>query len=329
MSDMGTPPDTPVRKGVKIWGLIAIAALLALVQFATLPAQPRILSVINNFAHGPVFGVLAILLLGWLRPRFASRPWCAYAAAWLLAVAAGIALEVLQISTRRDASVEDVFTNMLGAGCFLSLAAYFDRSIWPSRPRSRPTLLLIAGGIQLLVMLVPVGHALLAYASRMERFPTIMQFTSVLDMYFIELRGCEEAVGGPSFKVSGPAGEPALWLRCYGNDWPGVSSIEPSPDWRRFDRLRIDVTNPGANEIALGLRIHDIGNGQEYEDRFNREFAIGAGTREVLVVNLEDIASSPANRTLDLARIGGLVLFRVSPATAQQVDFILTRVWLE
>jgi len=279
------------------------------------------LGVISNFAHGPVFGALAFILLGWLRPHFVSRPWFAYVTALLLAVAAGFALEVLQIFTRRDASVADVMTNTLGAGCCLSLAACFDRSIWHSRFRPRRSLLLIAAGLQLFVMLVPVGHALLGYASRMERFPTIMQFTSALDMYFIELRNCEA--------ISGHAGDPALRVRCYGNDWPGISNFEPSPDWRRFHRLRIDVTNPGEGELTLGLRIHDIGGGQEYEDRFNREFVIGAGTRRVVDVNLEDIASSPANRTLDLSRIGGLVLFRASPATPHPAEFILTRVWLE
>jgi hypothetical protein len=97
----------------------------------------------------------------------------------------------------------------------------------------------------------------------------------------------------------------------------------------RQHRLRIDVTNSGENELTLGLRIHDIGGGQEYDDRFNREFEIEAGTRRVLDVKLADIASSPANRTLDLSRIGGLVLFRVSSATPHPAEFILTRVWLE
>ena len=317
---MGTL-HAPVRKAVKIWRFVAAAALLALVQFATLPAQPKMLVVINNFAHGPVFGALALILLGWLRPHFVSRPWFGYAAALLLAVAAGIAIEVLQIFTRRDASVADVLTNTLGAGCCLSLAAYFDRSIWHSRSRPRPRWLLIAAGVQLSMMLMPVGHALLGYASRMGRFPTIMQFTSPLDMYFIELRNCEE--------IAGHVGDPALRVRCWGSDWPGISNIEPVRDWRRYQRLQIDVTNPGESELTLGLRIHDIGKGQAYEDRFNREFTIAAGTRQVLDVPLKDIASSPANRQLELSRIGGLVLFRVSAGTPHAADFILTRVWLE
>jgi VanZ family protein len=317
----------PSRKNAKIWGLGAAAALLALVQFAALPAQPKILSVINNFAHGPVFGALSLVLLAGLRPHFLLRPWLAYVAALLLAVAAGVAIEVLQIFSRRDASIADVLTNALGAGSCLSLAAYFDRSIWHAR--RRPRILLVAGILQIFIILVPVGQALLAYASRLERFPTIMQFTSALDMYFIDLRDCEGTIVEPSFNGPGHGGNQALRVLCYGDDWPGIANIEPSPDWRRYRRLRIDVTNSGKNELTLGLRIHDIGGGQEYDDRFNREFEIEAGTRRVLDVKLADIASSPANRTLDLSRIGGLVLFRVSSATPHPAEFILTRVWLE
>ena len=317
MGDMGTRDDS-VAKVAPIWGFVAAAALVGLIQFATLPAHPKMLSVINNFAHGPVFGAAAFGLLVWLRPHFGSRPWFAYAGAFLLAVTAGIALEVVQTFTRRDASFADAMTNSVGAGCCLSVLAYFDRRLWRSRVDSRRRLALIASGLLMLVLLVPVGHALLGYAARETRFPTIMQFTSKLDMYFIELRDCKATLV-----------EPALQLRCYGNDWPGISNIEPSPDWKRFRRLRIDVTNAGEGELTLGLRIHDIGGGEFFDDRFNTEFELGAGIRRVLDVDLADVASSPVNRQLDLSRIGELVLFRVSPRTPQASEFILTRVWLE
>jgi len=318
------------RKGAPVWTFVAAAALFALVQFVSLPAHPKILSVINNFAHGPVFGALALVFLAALRPRLASRPWMAYAGAFLLAAAAGLAIEALQIFTRRDASIADALTNAVGAGCFLCFAACFDRSLWLPETRSRGRrLALLAAVLQLFVLLMPVGHALLAYSVRMYRFPTIMQFTSTLDMYFIELRDCNATFVTSASTRLDHGSNRALRILFFGNDWPGISNLEPSPDWRRFHRLRIDVTNPGDSALLLGLRIHDIGRGQDYEDRFNRQFAIGAGTRHILDVRLEEIASAPADRQLDLSRIGGLVLFRLSPRTAQASEIILTRVWLE
>ncbi len=310
-------------KGGLIGTILASAALLALVQFVSLPASPRILSVLNNFAHGPVFGGLALVMLAWLRRSLAPRVWLAYASALLLSAAAGLAIEILQIFSSRDASLADALTNAVGAGLFLCIAAFLDRSIWrpETRTRGRRVVLLVAA-LQLFVLLIPVGHALLAYSVRMTRFPTIMQFTSTLDMYFIEFRDCETS-------WSDSERNRALQIRFLGNDWPGISNFEPSPDWRGFNRLRIDVTNPGDSSLVLGLRIHDIGHDLDYDDRFNTEFAIGAGSRQVLDVPLAAIASAPAGRRLDLSRIGGIVLFRLSPQTAQGSEIILTRVWLE
>lgn len=310
--------------------ILAVAALLAIVQFASLPATPRILGVLNNFAHGPVFGTLALVVLFWLRRRRPARAWHAYAIALLVSAAAGLALEVLQIYSRRDASLGDVLANILGAGSFLCIAAYFDRSLWqpPARPSARLPVL-IAGGAQLLTLLLPVGEALLAYAARASQYPTLMQFASARDLYFIEQRGCEitltESPAGSDESV--PA--QALRIRFLGDDWPGIFHFEPSPDWRPFSQLRIDVTNPGEAELVLGLRIDDRGHGLEFEDRFNAEFPLAAATRQVISVPLADIQSGPAGRQLDLSRVGGIALFRIAPQTEQAPELILTRVWLE
>ncbi|MGH8865138.1 MAG: VanZ family protein, partial [Burkholderiales bacterium] len=142
--------------GSPIGTILAAAALLALVQFASLPASPKILGVINNFAHGPVFGLLALVLLAWLRRHFASRAWLAYAAALVLSAAAGVGLEILQIFSRRDASLTDALADTLGAGSFLCLAAFFDRSISRTTTRSRfRRLALLAAVIQFSILLIP------------------------------------------------------------------------------------------------------------------------------------------------------------------------------
>ena len=329
MSDIPTL-QSAVRLGAPVGTFVAAATLLALALFVSPPSHPKILSVINNFAHGPVFGALAIVLLAPMRKRFASRLWLAYAGAFIVTAVAGLTLEGVQIFTRRDASLADALTDAVGAGCFLSFAAYLDRSIWlAGRLSRRRYLALLAGGLQLLVLLIPLGEALLAYSVRMNRFPTVMQFSSSLDMYFVELRDCEAAIVAPMTDRSAYGPDRVLRIRFLGKDWPGINNFEPSPDWRRFKRLRIDLTNPGDGAFSLGLRIQDIGHGQEYDDRFNRQFTIGGGTRQVLDVSLEEVASAPAGRRLDLSRIGGMVLFRQSPRTTQASEVILTRVWLE
>jgi hypothetical protein len=88
------------------------------------------------------------------------------------------------------------------------------------------------------------------------------------------------------------------------------------------------VSNPGTEAFLLGLRVHEKGRANDYDDRFNRLFSVDAGTRRILAVSLEEIASAPEGDAIDLGRIGGLALFRASP-DPKASEIILTRIWLE
>lgn len=326
-----TPTErTREARGRTIGLLLGAAILLSLVQCASLPATPKFLGVINNFAHGPVFGALALVLLRLLLPRLRPRIWLAYGAALSLAVAAGVALEILQIFSSRDASLADALTDAAGAGCALCVAAYFDRSAWRADRRSRGrAAVLFAGFVLLVVLLIPLGHALIAYSVRTSQFPTVMKFSSRMDLYFTEARDAETALVALPQVASGGDRGTALRIRFFGDDWPGISNIEPSPDWRQYRVLKLDVMNTGASALVLGLRVHDIGRGVGYDDRFNTELALAANARQVFVVPLTAIESGPVGRKLDLSRIGGLVLFRLSPRDAEGSGILLSRVWLE
>ena len=309
--------------------LCGTAALLALVQFASLPATPKIFGVLNNLAHAPVFAAVFLLLLAWVKPRTNGRDMLAYTIAFLGTCLAGLGTELLQIRTDRDASLSDVATDALGAGVALCLTVFRELSKPRRAPRFALRLLALSAGIALLlVALRPLGAALRGYAARAAAFPTLMQFESEADLYFVEFRGSETGrVAGPA-SASGWGEQSALRIRFLGDDWPAVSVYEPSPDWRGYRQLCIDVANPGAIAVSIGIRVDEIGRGQRYDDRFNREFTLAADTRRVIGIPLEDIASSPALGRLDLSRVGALVLFRASPATSRD-EIILRRIWLE
>ena len=142
-----------------------------------------------------MFGALAIVLLLLLRPllRHGSGP--TYARRLSLAVAAGLALEILQIFSARDASLADAMTDAAGAGCALCFAAYFDRTAWRAERQSgHRWVALLAGFVLLVVLLIPLGHALIAYSVRIGQFPTIMKFSSRMDLYFLEVRDAESTI---------------------------------------------------------------------------------------------------------------------------------------
>jgi hypothetical protein len=331
MSDEGFAQmkDSRLRGILSAWPIAIAIALLALVQFENLPARPKFLSVINNFAHGPVFGAVAVLLLAWIRPRVGKHA-AAYAFAFVFATAAGLAVEWLQILTHRDASYADAITNALGAGAALCLVAFWDMSRPPLTTASYGRYLtLCAGALQLMILLAPVGVAIRAYVERTHRFPTVLEFGSETALYFVELRDCEAAPIRLPQEGTAHDGRDALLIRFSGKEWPGISAVEPVPDWRGYRRLRIDVANPGPADIGLGVRVDEIGHGLQYSDRYNAVFMLRAGTSQVLDVMLEDVAAAPRHGRLDLARVGELVLFRASSATARKSEIILTRVWLE
>jgi VanZ family protein len=321
--------DSRLPSATSSWALGGAAALLALLQFVPLPAGPKFLSVLNNFAHGPVFGALALIALHILRKLTRVNSRSAYLAAFAAAIVLGAAIEVLQAFSGRDPSLADLLSDALGAGAALSFWRHFEPSESASAGRvPEGRLALIAGLVLSALLLLPVGHASLGYAARYSAFPTIMQFRSRFDLYFMELRDAEAVF------LRSDAGHPlshgthALRIRFVGTDWPGLSNVEPSPDWRAFERLRIDVTNPGHEAIVLGLRVHERGRANEYDDRFNRLFTVDANTRRILAVSLAEIASAPADRPIDLGRVGGLALFRASERP-EASDVILTRMWLE
>ena len=308
------------------------AALIALVLGASLPSWPKILGVLNDMAHAPVFGTFALIVLRltriWRSPAAARAS--DYGIAFVVAICTGGLVEIAQAFVDRDASFADLGTDALGAGCTLGIAAAFERQLWRARIR-------FAGRVAVAVLglfcglwaLFPVGQAVVAYIDRATAFPVVARFSSARDLYFIS--------SGAAHLSLQPL--PARWARS-GDDlslridftaavWPGVSLDEPEPDWRGFSALVLDVTNPDETPLRLTVRVHDAAHDQRYEDRFNRAFEVMPSSRVALRIPIQDILAGPVGRPLDLAHIAGIVVFENSGLAAIGRHFYLTRIWLE
>lgn len=299
-----------------------------LVLGVSLPSVPRILGVLNNAAHAPVFGALALVALRLVRiwrPSVVVRA-SDYGVAFVVAVGVGGVVEIVQTFVDRDASLEDLGTDALGAGCALGIASAFDRQkIWSVGQVVAVVLGLFCG----LWALFPVGQAIVAYIDRAAVFPVVARFSSPLDLYFIG-----SGTAGLSLQTL-----PARWARP-GDDlslridfttplWPGMSHGEPEPDWRGFAALVLDVTNPDETPLRLTVRVHDIAHDQRHEDRFNRTFEVPPSKRVNLRIPMKDILAGPVGRPLNLARVAGIVVFESSRSASVGRYFYLTRIWLE
>lgn len=312
--------------------LLVAVTLISLVLGVSLPSVPKILGVLNNFAHAPVFGVFALIALRLTRIQRSSTSARAsdYGVAFVVAIGVGALVEIVQAFIDRDASFEDLGTDALGAGCTLGIAAALDRQLWSAKIWSVGRVAVVVLGLCCgLWALFPVGQAVVAYVDRATAFPVLAQFSSSRDLYFIHSSTARLSRQPLPARWARPGDDSSLRIDFAAPLWPGMSHDEPQPDWRGFSALVLDVTNPDETPLRLTVRVHDAAHDQRHEDRFNRAFEVPPSTRIALRIPMQDILAGPVGRPLDLAHVAGIVVFANSESASIGRYFYLTRIWLE
>jgi len=296
--------------------LALILGLALLVVFAELPGRPLILHTLQKLAHPSVFGVIATSALILLRQRASATrsAWIDYALAFVIAVLIGGATEIGQIFTHRDPALKDVGLDARGASCALALAAAFDIRCRPPRfALALRAFYAVAALALAAVILTPLAWSLAGYTNRGQRFPVLFVAENRLDVFFVSLQGA------PVERILLPAGyarrsgEMTLRVPLIGRPYPGVSLDEPSPDWRGYRTLVVDVTNPSRLDLDLVIRVHDRQHAGGFDDRFNSDLKVPARQRQIFEIPLSAIESAPRGRQLDLAHVAGVMLFHVGP----------------
>jgi VanZ family protein len=283
--------------------------------FLQLPIPPTYFGrTIENAGHTPLFFLVTLAVIYALR----DHPRCAGARLYLVAFLAGSGLgllsEVIQRPLRRDASWEDVFADVIGTLCALAVYALFERRSGLRRWHRVSSLLVAA--VCLAIYIAPILNMTRAYLHRNGQFPVIASFDSRIEMAWIM-----------SFGVHREIIDGVLHVDFFGVDLPGISFYEPFPDWLVYQTLQIDLENPGAEILDLGVRVHDNHHNWQFNDRFNRKFKIGAGERRVLRFGLDEIRNGPRTRPLDMEEISDISLFRNEKTGSRQL--LIHRIWLE
>jgi hypothetical protein len=301
--------------------VVLVLALPALPLVAGLPAHPKALAVLNNTAHAVVFGVLAPVILRLLGPRLSWPHWMPYAVAFTAAVAVGAAIELIQPSLGREAELRDVWSDALGAVAGLAFVAL-----------CRPAGHWIAGWILAVVLTAvacPVLETALAYRERSRQAPALLELTSRLDWKFIWTHGFETSTVALPAAWRRQNDPQSLELRIGTDSWRVLALLEPFPDWRPYQSLLIDLTNPEPKPLSLTLRVHDVPHDNQVKDRFNRHIQIPPRTRHVIAISLADIETAPSRRLLDLSRVAAVMIFTRGDRELSNRRFYVTRIWLE
>jgi hypothetical protein len=308
--------------------VIAIAALLSLLLFARLPGRGLWHDVAINASHGPIFAVVAVLLL--LMRRAATRAvGTAYVDAFFVSVGFGVLIEIVQTLAHRPGQSFDVMTDAAGAAAGLGLWALVERRgrAGKRHPIGDTWWPLAVALLGTMLVTWPPLQAARAYAHRAAEYPTIAQFREPRDLTFVKTDGAGVAIVELPAPWSQRAGERALRLGFDAVHAPAVQIVEPSPDWRGYSLVAVDLTNASETEVRLTFRILDAQHDWSHADRMNLPLALAPGTRTTVRVALSEVRGAPASRPMDLARIVNVMLFGTPSAVPGEL--YVSRLWLE
>lgn len=319
--------------GVQLGGATLI---LLIVIFAEVPSATKFASVIQNSGHAPAYGLLALLIVNLLKTYSAIKQnslgvknrtdlqLSAYAL--LITVVLGIGTEVIQGLIGRDAEVEDVFHDCIGAIAALAGWLYVQAKAGDPTHHLQMKYMLTICIVSIVAALTPLLLCTAAYWHRDAIFPVIAEFRSPLDLYFVDSTDPQATIDRSTTDKQARI-DSSFYSRLDSGSWPGITINEPAPDWRKYTELRVDISNPGNISLPLVIRIDDTPQRNRYDDRFNQSFSVPAGERTILRIPLESIASAPLNRRMDLAKISQIIVFHSGAAAGQAL--LLHRIWLQ
>lgn len=319
--------------------IVVIAVLLSLLLFVHIPGNSAWLRAAVNAGHAPVFAGVAAVLAILLRRR-GSKATVAdwpdlrrYVRAFALALTIGVAIEVVQTIMKRPGSLFDVFTNAAGAVIGLCALAFVERSPSP-RPAGGPKVwpLVVAALAGVLFVLWEPLQTARAYAARQQGFPVLAEFGNSTQLPMTRTLNTAIAIEPVAPKWTLQPDERALHVRFgfgkSGNAWPvRYLSIEPSPDWRGYATLALDLVNTGAADLRLTLRIADATHHWEFDPPPAVLLVVPARTRTTVRVGLDTIGAASTSRAPDLARIAYMLLVPAEPD--RDADFLLASIRLE
>ena len=284
--------------------LVALFVVVAMLLFIQLPVPPTYAGrTIENAGHLPVFFLITLGLLIVLRSDFKIEGARQYLYAGLLGTGLGLISEIIQRPLSRDASWEDVFSDVAGTLTAIALYALFDR-----RTRIARGTRVFAFAVALCCIvfyLAPLVRMATAYMHRNSQFPVLADFRSDGDLVWIVGDGVNRAIE-----------RDALAVEFARPRYPGIALYEPFPDWRGYQALVIDLENPDDSPFRLTVRVHDRGHSEAYTDRFNRQIDLAPRARRTIRIPLVEIERAPKSRLMNMRHISDIRLFRNRPEGA-------------
>ncbi len=247
-----------------------------------------------NALHFPGFVLITVgieRLLAKVIVRRDLRIFAAAAGAFLIAAGSEIVHDFLG----RSSSWGDVLFDTIGIAFGVALLVLGPRS----GARGRWMLAGLAVVITAL-LLTPGWKGSLAAARYRAAFPDLGMFSHEASLARWRAQGNATVALDPE--------NGGLEIRIGDGRFGGVSCFPAVGDWSGHETLELVFDNPG-DSFRLGIRVDDASPlSSRHDERYNGEREISPGRSEIRIP-LEEIASGPSDRRLDLAKVKRLALF--------------------
>ncbi len=264
----------------------------------------RAFSAFWNLGHIIYFSLLSYALSkwGWLARHSLSKQWLFVLSVTLLG---GTLIEVLQYHIpNRTADPIDVIRDLAGSFLFLSFSPAYSAGLGKIK-----IVLRTMAAILLLIQLQPLTTSLLDEAIAWQQFPLLSGFETPFELDRWQGSARMSIKHIPSI-ADGHIMEIALSRAHYS----GVNLKYFPRDWRKYKTLELSIYNPITQPLSITCRIHDLQHTrgrQTFSDRFNHRFSLSAGWNKI-DINLNDVASAPRHRKMDMGEIRELGIFVTS-----------------
>lgn len=310
----------------KIGLLSALAVVVLIVLFGELSDNSLFWREVQNSGHTFLFAVAAVLILLLLQDSSVAlrrAPLKRYVVAGLISLLVGVLTELGQLLIGSDSTTMDVVRDLAGIVAGLGLFASIDKTLQPHWLKLRQSVKI---GIVALFIgvfaagLFPLAHLSAAYVQRKQAFPVIFDLKAEWTVPFIRTKNAvvKASTAEQIVRLVHVQFEPGIY--------PGVSMIEPYPDWTLYEALTLEIYSEQAGTFDLIVRVHDEKHNHAYSDRFNKRLRVKAGENHFSIA-LHDIESAPADREMDMTRISEIVLFVEKPVVP--ISFYLGAMRLE
>ena len=282
-----------------------------------MPWSGRVATAIFDLLHAPVFCIVAWTLMWLVRPTIQKKNVQLRLVLALVLILFGAVAEFAQQFVGRNTSWHDLVANCMGVAAGYLIFAWLVR-----RQQQFAFVPLVAGIIILLAAVRPAVTELIDCARVRSQFPLLDSFENGHAGWHSS-EAIVETIHDPQLATHG---DYVLRWHLEAGQYPGCQMYEPPRDWSGFERLEFDIrlaSDSPVDELTVVLKLHDRPHrtefGYDFEDRFHRDLSLFRGEWQQIAIDLVDIETAPATRTMDLTQMDVLQIFAIDQGQSATV----------